>query len=165
MNAIFYCNKSEPQKVDKLLVKLAEREIILREASSIIDPVLLIELDTPVISLDGIDYTINYIYLPAFNRYYFVNNISVNRTRLWQFECHCDVLSSFKSEWKQLPAIIARNEYQYNLFLQDDRFLVNTNRFVQTMTFPNSSQLDLTGGSSYVMTIAGGASAESEATT
>lgn len=160
----FFCNESEPHKVYKDLTPLGSIEVHLREGSSIIDPVLLIEMDTPVVTVNGIDYTINYIQIPVFNRYYFVNNISVNRTRLWQFDCHCDVLSSFKSEWTKLPCIIARNEFQYNLFLQDDRFLVNSNRFVQTMVFPNNP-LVLSGGSSYVMTIAGGPTAESEATT
>lgn len=164
MTVYFYCNKSEPHRVDKLLVSLGEADVHFREGSSIIDPVLLIEMISPVIQVEGVDYTVNYIYIPTFNRYYFVNNISVNRTRLWQFDCHCDVLSSFKDEWKRLPCIIARNEFQYNLFLPDDRFLVNSNRYVQTMVFPNASQLNLSGGASYIMTVAGGASAEQEAT-
>lgn len=165
MKVRIYFNRSEPHRVDKTLIDLGEVEVYMRDASSIIDPVFLFEMDSPVVTRDGVDYMLNYLYVPSFNRYYYVTNVSVNRTRLWQFQCHCDVLSSFKEEWKSLPVIIARNEFQYNLFLQDDRFLVNANRFVQTLVFPNTAQIDTTGGSSYIITIAGGEKEESEATT
>lgn len=164
MKVRIYFNRSEPHRVDKNLIYLGEIEVYMRDSSSITDPTFLFEVDSPVVNVGGVDYLLNYLYVPLFNRYYYVTNISVNRTQLWQFQCHCDVLSSFKEEWKALPVIIARNEFQYNLFLQDERFLVNANRFVQTVVFPNTAQIDTSGGSSYIVTIAGGES-ESEETT
>lgn len=151
MRVKLYLNLSEPHRVNKNLSLIAELEGNLRDGSSVVNPSVLIDSETNL-SL------VNYIEIEEFGRKYFVNNISVPVTRLWQLDCHVDVLSTYYDFYKELPCVVARNEKQYNLFLPDDRFLVNANRNYQTRVFPNAPQTS--GGSSYVVTIAGGAQAE-----
>ena len=58
--------------------------------SSIIAPVVEISRDN-----DCTNY--NYAYIPEFNRYYWINNISFNNT-MWVLALSCDVLATYKNE-------------------------------------------------------------------
>lgn len=62
---------------------------LLKDATSII---------TPVIELKATDSPIGYNYaqISAFNRYYFVDDITWN-AGVWEVSLHCDVLASYKS--------------------------------------------------------------------
>lgn len=152
MRVKLYLNLSEPHKVNKNLTLIAELDGNLRDGSSVVNPSVLIDSETNL-SL------VNYIEIEEFGRKYFVNNVSVSVTRLWQLDCHVDVLSTYYDFYKELPCVVARNEKQYNLFLPDDRFLVNANRNYQTRIFPYTPP-QASNGSSYIITIAGGAQAE-----
>lgn len=63
----------------------------------------------------------NYMYIPTFNRYYFIDDIISVRNNLWRIVAHVDVLMSFKKEIMQQNLLINRNEYDYDLFLIDNR--------------------------------------------
>ena len=62
----------------------------------------------------------NYVYIPDFNRYYFINDITSVRQNLWRLSLHVDVLMSYKKEIKNTKAFISRNEFIYNDKLVDD---------------------------------------------
>lgn len=66
-----------------------ELECNIKAPSSIINPVLEIGTVSPI--------AYNYCYIPAFNRYYFIDDIVFNRG-IWVLSCSVDVLASFKSE-------------------------------------------------------------------
>lgn len=151
MKVKLYLNLSEPHRVNKNLTLIAELDGHLREGSSVVNPSVMID-STTNLSL------VNYIEIEEFGRKYFVNNVSVPVTNLWQLDCHVDVITTYYVLYRELPCVVARNEKEYNLFLPDDRFLVNTNRNYQTRVFPN--KLRTSGGSSYVITFAGGEQAE-----
>ena len=74
----------------------------LKNGTSIIDPIIIIEDNTSAIR------QVNYAYIPDFNRYYFINDIASTVNNLWEVHMHCDVLSSFWSEIKTNTAIIGR---------------------------------------------------------
>lgn len=147
MNIIIYQSLSESNVVNKQLTELANANGTLREETSIIDPVILFEDNSNGFTLA------NYIYIPDFNRYYFINDITSVRNGLWQISCHVDVLMSWKNYFLNLSGIVARQENLYNLYLNDDKFLVNSNRQFVTKAFPNRVT---EGGLCYVMTVAGG---------
>lgn len=103
----------------------------LRNGSSLIDPVLLIEANAPGFHANGY----NYCYVEEFGRYYFITNIvSVNFT-LWEIHCHVDVLMSYKDQIKEQTAIVARQEAKYNLMLDDGIFMAYQNPKIQTKYF------------------------------
>lgn len=103
----------------------------LRNGSSLIDPVLIVEANAPGFHANGY----NYCYVEEFGRYYFITDIvSVNYT-LWEIHCHVDVLMSYKDQIKEQTAIVARQEAKYNLMLDDGIFMSYQNPKIQTKYF------------------------------
>ena len=123
------------------LTLLAEYSGELKDASSIINPSILIldnvqfdvvavesgndiditadDSDVSIINVNNIS-TANYAYIPEFNRYYFINDITAVVTNLWKIDLHVDVLMSYCNEIKSLNAFIVRNEYEYDDMVKDD---------------------------------------------
>lgn len=125
-------NNSDLNVLGKSLNTLSTVNGNLKEKTDIVSPILLIS------GIDDIIGTINYCYIPSLNRYYFVNKISSVRTGLWELECHCDVLETYKAEVKETEAVISRQEFQYNLLLDDGTLKAYSNPMVQTKKFPVS---------------------------
>ena len=149
MRITLYQNRSESNVVDKVLTKIADVDGTLREETSILNPEFNIDVDSAGIIL------CNYIYIEEFNRYYFVNDIESVRNGLWRISCHVDVLSTYKNEIRMLSGIIARQEFEYNLLLDDDKFLVDSPRQFVYKAFPNRAPA-ASNGASFVVSIAGG---------
>lgn len=154
MKITLYSNTSEPNRMNKTLTTIGSVDGTLRTQSSVINPVIRIATDLNFSN-------VNYMYIDEFHRYYFINDIVSVRTGIWEISAHVDVLSTYANELLQLPCVIGRNEYEYNLLLPDDRFIVNANRLVQTVEFPYKFP---TNGSNYIITISGGASNPNNAT-
>jgi hypothetical protein len=108
-----YHNNAERNRVDKtnFLESVSTLNGYLRDKTSITNPSIIIEMsEFP---------TFNYVYLPKFNRYYYVTNILSIATNLWQIDMHVDVLMSYRDEILDTECIIERNQYDYNAFLVD----------------------------------------------
>lgn len=131
MTIAFYTNESEFNKVDKSLTNLATLTGSLREESSIVDPVILVE------GIDAYVTSINYAHIPEFGRYYFVQNIESVRTGLWRVHCHVDVLYTYRSAIRSNSAIIERNENEYDLLLNDGIFRTQQNPRIAQFPFPS----------------------------
>ena len=140
-----YQNESEKNKIGKELTQVLQVSGRLREETSIIDPVILIQCSLPQVAL------VNYMYIPAFERYYFVTNITSVRTDLVQFEAHCEVLESFKEYILDNEAIIKRQTSLYNIYQDDKRMVFKDPPIVQFKAFPDGFE-----GFSYVLYVAGG---------
>lgn len=112
-NVLIYLfnNKSESNRLDKskYLENIDELHGSLREECNIIDPVISLELSNPP--------TFNYVYIPSFNRYYFVKEFDFIRTGLYRLKLHVDVLMSYKDAIRNLECLIERNEYKYNKYI------------------------------------------------
>lgn len=145
MNATLYNNQSELNKVGKNLVTLVSSSVILKDETSIIDPVLILTGQMPMIC--------NYLYLQETQRYYFVNNITSVRNNVWELSCHVDVLESFQNGIKNQTAIISRQEKLWNLYLNDGQFKQYQNPIVFQKAFPNGFD---DYPSCYVLAVAGG---------
>ena len=107
-------NMSENNKVGKTIIELTRVEAQLKDSTSTINPVLLYAGEYPL--------RCNYVYIPAFQRWYFVNNITSVRNNLWEISCHVDVLESFKDSIKAQTAVVSRQENKWNLYLNDGFF-------------------------------------------
>lgn len=102
----------------------------LRSGTNLVDPSIIIELDTLP--------NFNYVYIQDFSRYYFVRDINNVNNKLWEIKLHCDVLFSHMNDILNLECDIGRNEYNYNLML-DDKKRVMTNKYnLQIIETPNA---------------------------
>jgi len=148
-NIVTYENKSATNVVEKDIVEIVTMQGNLRKGCSIIDPVILVQCDGNELWRKGF----NYIYVEAFGRYYFVTNIiasigtfdsqtQINPIQLWEIHCHVDVLMSFKDQIKAQKAVIARQESQYNLMLDDGIFMTYQNPKIQTKLFSVEAPFD-----------------------
>lgn len=113
---VFFQNTAEPNRVNKTdyLTEQIRVNGNLRDISDVINPSITFECTDDKILKS------NYVYIPAFNRYYFINSITSVRTNLWRVNLHCDVLYSFRNDVLQIKAIIDRQENNFNRYLIDN---------------------------------------------
>lgn len=144
-NIVLQTTTSEKNRMDKTITDIATYSGTLRADTSIVDPVFLIECDLASVV------NANYLTVQAFGRSYFINNIRSMRAGLVEFSCHCDVLSSFKTQIRQNHAIMHRSERNWNLYLNDGSLKVKQNPTVTTQKFAETFY----GVYSYVLILAG----------
>ena len=131
MEIVLYRNNSDEKVVTKDITTLATLYGHLKEGCSVIDPVILIEGFNPALVNQ-----LNYVKISEFGRYYFVKNIT-NQGKLWEISLHVDVISSWQTQLKSLEAVIARQENDYNLYLQDGLFRTYQNPYISIIPFPD----------------------------
>lgn len=142
-NITFMNNQEELNKITKRPSSVMTLTGHLREETDIVNPVINIEYD-------GTLTNVNYMWIPEFHRYYFITKIESVRTGLWRVYAHCDVLKTYAEGILGTPCVVARNEKQYNLMLNDSYFKVYANPRLQIANFPNKFS-----GYSYVLVMKG----------
>ena len=127
-----YTNTSPENFVTKSKTQIgAALDGVLRDESEILRPVVRVESASDLSAC-------NYVYIPAFNRYYFAE-VSVLRTNLWEISCRVDVLASFSTALRACSGITRRAESEnaYNVFLDDGSFRAYSDPHIITQEFPN----------------------------
>lgn len=129
MNITLYKNSSDNRCINKKLNTILSLSGNLKNESSIITPTVIIETN-------NIDF--NYLYIQEFNRYYYVNNITILRNNLIQVDGTVDVLMSNKDVIKFLPCLVERvnDEEKIDNFLDADTD-VERGENTEILTFPN----------------------------
>ncbi len=130
MHITLYTNSSERINLTKDITQLAALEGTLREETSMLDPVLVLT------GIDSYLSTMNYLYIQEFGRYYFINSIKSVRNGLWEISCHVDVLFTYKNSILEQSAIVARQENNFNLLLNDGMFRTTQKPRIATYNFP-----------------------------
>lgn len=131
MTINLFQNNSDTNVVSKSLTAKGTLTGTLREDCSIIDPIIKVE------GISGSDLPyINYCEIVEFGRYYYIKDI-VLVGKLYELRCHIDVLETYKDQIKPLKAIIARNQYDFNLYLQDGMMKEYANPHIEIKQFPN----------------------------
>ena len=102
MTINFYINTSEKEKFDKSLTKENSLTGFLKQATSVINPVITVEIENPS--------KYNYCHIPQFHRYYFIKDMINIRNNIWEIHMHVDALSSFKSQIRANKAIVEKSE-------------------------------------------------------
>lgn len=103
MEIQFFVNKSEPNKLNKVLLPADTFNGTLREECGIETPSILIESDSTLTSY-------NYFYIPDFNRFYFRTSITSVRNNLWRVTGKTDVLMSFKEAIVTFDVVLKDSE-------------------------------------------------------
>lgn len=149
MELLLYTNNSSNEVVTKNITTLCTLNGTLREGCSIIDPVIRISDSSFNNAMAAV---CNYAKIAQFGRYYFVNNI-VSDGKFWLIYMHVDVISSFQTQLKQLSAVVGRNEFKYNTYLQDGYFKTYANPHIEIKQFPSGFDTF-----EYVLAVSGGGS-------
>ena len=118
----------------------------LREESSIINPVIVVESTR-------IPKDINYMHINEFGRYYFINDIESVRTNLWRIHATVDPLMTYHDQLLTCSGILAKGERNsnVNMMLDDGSFKVYSDPYIITKSFPAGFP-----SQSYVLALAGG---------
>lgn len=145
MNITLYINNSEKNKIGKNLTNDFSLSGALRDATNIINPVILIELNEIG--------NYNYCYIPDFNRYYFITDITVIRTGLFALSVTVDVLESFKTDIKNLSVILLNTQnVGSSNYLPSPVFRNNVKSKTDILNFPNG----LNDSGEFILITAGG---------
>lgn len=130
MNIVLYNNKSENNKVDKELTQSVTLTGNVKNETSIVNPTFLVE---------GNPIGKNYAYISDFERYYFIKDVKVIRSNLFEIDMTCDVLMTYKSSIRSMFAIVERNQYRINKYLPDTEIKYSTDYDVITKKIGNVS--------------------------
>lgn len=124
-----YINSSENNRVSKVLSDKFEMTGTLRGETNVVNPEILIEHANPT--------GYNYAYIPEFNRYYFINEFTSVRNGLWRVRLAVDVLETYKTQIKQMPAIIDKqqNKGNSNLYLNDGSYVIDSRSYNTILNF------------------------------
>ena len=143
--AIEFMYNNEPMnKISKTPTSLFTLTGDLKEESSIVDPVIIIESESPI--------SANYAYIAEFNRYYYIRNIENVASKLWRITMHTDVLKTFSEGILNSPCIVAKSSSKFNLYLNDADYKCQQNDIVMSQVFPSGFNI---AGSYYVITCLG----------
>lgn len=145
MNITLYITNSEHNQLSKILRNPLTLTGTLKDETDIINPVVMIEIENPV--------SFNYAYIPEFDRYYFISDISVVRNNLWRVSMSVDVLQSFRNEIRNV-SIVLSNTYDFakEMYLSSDVWKSKVKELTSIVNFPNG--LDENGH--FILITAGG---------
>lgn len=145
MDITLYVNNSEKNKINKTLTQPLPLSGTLRDETSIINPVINFEHE----NLAGY----NYAYIPDFNRYYFISEITSVRTGLWRVSMSVDVLESFKTQIMNVPVILSDSENDHgDMYLNGDVWVSKTKETTNIKSFPSG----LSDDGYFILITAGG---------
>lgn len=90
MKIKLYKTNDDNNKINKTLTNEVVYNIKLKADTNIASPTIILQTDEIITS--------NYAYIDGFNRYYYIDDISVNANKLFTLRLVCDVLMSFKDD-------------------------------------------------------------------
>lgn len=145
MNLKLYTNVSEKNCIGKKLINETDFQGVLREQSSIINPVIKVQ------STELPDF--NYAYVPDFKRYYFIVGIRNISTNIWELSLGVDVLESFKSSLATQLVILSDTQITgATNYISGDQWVTNVKTNTEIIPFPAG----LLEGGEYILITAGG---------
>lgn len=147
MNITLCVTVSERHAIRKTLQNSLELTGALRGESSVINPSFIIEASNPS--------QYNYCYIPDFNRYYFITNITSVRTNIWRIDCSVDVLMSFQTEILNLDVIVSDlsiGEPLTETYMQGEQWATTVKNKTDIINFPSG----LLDDGEYILITSGG---------
>lgn len=148
MNILLYKCNNRQNDVNKEL-----REEIIIENVRLLDNVNILNPELRFGSLmDIVDYIgYNYVYIPKFQRYYFVENMEYVKG-FCIIKCAVDVLYTYKTHILNSTQLVTRQENTYNKFIADSKLIMNNRNNYDCYAFPVGFT---TGNTEFVLQVAG----------
>ena len=113
MQINLYINTDDNKTFPKTPILVATLNGNVRGEINVYNPTIRIETQYPI--------SFNYVYIPDFNRYYYVVNSIVPCANIIDVTLKCDVLQSHYSEFVQCPVIVERSANKFNVYLPDNK--------------------------------------------
>ena len=127
-----YVNSSPVEALSKTISGGLTYGCVLKEHTSILRPKILIATSDNITGY-------NYMYIQAFGRYYFIDDIVSTNDGRWEISAHVDVLTTYETAIKSNSAVIKRSEQLYNLYLDDPEYKTYNYDKIQTLKFKNAT--------------------------
>lgn len=144
-----YSNSSDRKVVNKNLEEIYSVKCRLKEPCSILRPIVTLTRT----SVGKRWASANYAYIPAFNRYYFIDNITLLNGGLMQIEMSVDVLQTYAEQILGSQQEVVRAQSLNSKMYIDPEMPLQANKLIDADIiggFPDSS------GNNYFLTVAGG---------
>jgi len=111
----------------------------LKTDTSFLHPIIEIQKTTP-----PMENSYNYMYIPQFKRYYFINDIIVKENGLWELHADVDVLFSNYKDIYESKAILSKSQEisNANLYINDGSFVMDSHKYDQIVPFPSGLSAD-----------------------
>ena len=123
MEIRLYNNVSDNRTIRKKLLNEFSLTGTLRDSCSLIEPVINIESSNVL--------RFNYAYIPDFQRYYFVKEITNLRKNIWTLELEVDPLMSFKGDILALDVVVDKQSSDSigDEYIDDGSLVADNNTF------------------------------------
>lgn len=146
MTVEIYKNLSENSVIGKNKTLVYQTPCEIKGESSIINPVLILQYSEQL-------FASNYVYIPAWSRYYFIDDVRVLTGGRVEVSLSVDVLESFKDSILELNVILSDTEKTgVNNYLPSESFVVNCKHKTDIVNFSNG----LLDNGEYILITAGG---------
>ena len=130
INATFYKNTSDRRYLNKTLTEAVSKDCQITEDCDLLNPTLEVNIFSGLSSK-------NYMYISNWKRKYFIDSITVTSGGRAIIKGHVDVLSTYASQIKDLPAIVCRQEKVYNNYLNDEFYQSRQYKITTVQNFSN----------------------------
>lgn len=144
MEIRLYSSSDETNKIDKTLTNEIVLNGTLKDETSVINPIILIEANNLT--------QYNYCYIPLFKRYYFIKDITVVRNNLFRLFLDIDVLMSYKDEILNLDCIVNKQENNSTPYINDNSRIYENRNFTSIINYRNGFDDD----GNFILITAGG---------
>ena len=106
-------------KVRSIREGISLQGCLLKENTSILDPVLVLE--NPVVNDEVINLSkYNYMKIPEFNRYYFITDIVSLNNNIWEIHAHVDVLYTYGEQIYKTSALVRKSAVGINKYIPNE---------------------------------------------
>lgn len=146
MEVIFYTNHSTKDTLNKTLIERITLNATEKYIKNITSPTLILSNN------DTLQNTVNYAYIPEYNRYYFIEGKNKDMGGTLEITLRVDVLMSFKNSIRQARGILDRSTVGGSPYLVDEEIKILSKIDEKTINFPNSFSQEI----NYVLTTFGG---------
>lgn len=130
-NIVLQTSNSDKRALDKSITDIATYNGVLKDKTSIINPVIRIEADLSDIAM------CNYMTIDTFGRKYFITDIKSITSDIVEISGHVDVLSTYADGIRKNTGITYRQQNNWNLYLDDGSFKTYQDPKIALKLFPN----------------------------
>ena len=158
MTIYLYNSADDKRVVHKTLTGGYSISAVLLETSSVINPRLKLAWNDNYVSC-------NYLHIPAFNRFYFINNISADVGGIAIIDAHVDVLKTYASAFENCAAVVTRaarlnqRGSVRSSYIPDSKLPIATGRALKCVEFVGTDlNIDTASMTStnFILNVAGG---------
>lgn len=144
MQMTLYNYSGDRRRINKFITTIASVNIIaITNDTNILSPSIIIGTRA---------FNFNYVYIPNFNRYYYVDDFKLLGGERISLELSCDVLMSHKNAILSSPCIAERSSSNNDPYLRDNKVATKDEPSIYVRNMGTPSPFNTT---TYVLQVAG----------